>query len=562
MTEELHSIKNCIKWKHEPDYDRELSKCKFLQSQISTPVKRFCKPGWHKLHQQHMSALNINRYIQTVLLGDSIIQALSRYKKVWNSFFGKDTLNCGIRGDKVENLLWRVEKLVFPPATRHIVIHCGTNNIEENTPNDIANGLLCSALIINSRNRATNIYIIGLLPRDFRETYKRNRIKRVNKLIREKCSSISTPRIKYIEQDHDWIDEGNCLRIKYYYRDCLHQVELGNNKLSSTIIKAIKHSNLTMSMNNNKYKVTTVLTGEDFLPLSRLSTEKFNPKTLSITPPHENTLFSEIVCQTQDSCCNNIISITKTLPQAITSSYMKSKLKAENLPVIKTCPKTARQHNVTKKKKTPTKKSQIPSNIISKNIYNNLHHFDNDIIVQIDNGNPKTKEIQLTPDVRRSQIMQTKSEEISSPSKLFHGALFSYFPGTCLSKRFYINLISKSRSHLIFTGKLFFYVLFLGLIFRNYLLSPKMNHGFSGENTTFSKISYKYTNHTKYLPLEVYILSTSIFNRTDHFKHEFALKHTFQSNNFSQPNHDNEFTFYFIKVALSLMFGLKQFTRT
>ena len=89
-----------------------------------------------------MSALNINRDIQTVLLGDSIIQGLSGYKKVWNSFFGKDTLNCGIRGDKIENLLWRAEKLVFPPATRHIVIHCGTNNIEENTPNDIANGLL------------------------------------------------------------------------------------------------------------------------------------------------------------------------------------------------------------------------------------------------------------------------------------------------------------------------------------------------------------------------------------------------------------------------------------
>ena len=89
-----------------------------------------------------------------------------------------------------------------------------------------------------------------------------------------------------------------------------------------------------------------------------------------------------------------------------------------------------------------------------------------------------------------------------------------------------------------------------------------MNHGFSGENTTFSKIIYKYTHRTKYLPLEVHILSTSNFNRIDHFKYKIALKHTFQSNNFSQPNHDNEFTFYFIKVALSLMFGLKQFTKT
>ena len=72
----------------------------------------------------------------------------------------------------------------------------------------------------------------------------------------------------------------------------------------------------------------------------------------------------------------------------------------------------------------------------------------------------------------------------------------------------------------------------------------------------------KYRHHTKYLPIEIYTLSTSNFNRIDRFKQQIALKHNFQSNNFSQPNHDNEFTFYFIKVALPLVFGLKQFTKT
>ena len=72
----------------------------------------------------------------------------------------------------------------------------------------------------------------------------------------------------------------------------------------------------------------------------------------------------------------------------------------------------------------------------------------------------------------------------------------------------------------------------------------------------------KYRHHTKYLPIEIYTLSTSNFNRIDRFKQKIALKHNFQSNNFSQPNHDKEFTFYFIKVALSLVFGLKQFTKT
>ena len=114
-----------------------------------------------------------------------------------------------------------------------------------------------------------------------------------------------------IEKGHDWIDEWNCLRTKYFYRDCLHLVELGNKKLSNIIIKAIKHSNLTIPMNTSKYKATTVLTEEDFPPLSKLSTETFNPKFLSTMPPHKNTLLSEIVCQTQDSHCNNIISITK-----------------------------------------------------------------------------------------------------------------------------------------------------------------------------------------------------------------------------------------------------------
>ena len=161
------------------------------------------------------------------------------------------------------------------------------------------------------------------------------------------------------------------------------------------------------------------------------------------------------------------------------------------------------------------KKSQILSNFISNNIYNNLHHFDNDVIVQVDNGNTKAN---------RSNVHETSIEvkSFKQKEKKFH-LLWNYFMVChsliflvpCVSKRFYSNLISKSRSHLIFTVKLSFYVLFLGLIFRNYLLSPKLNHGFSGENTTFSKISYKYTHHTKHLPLEVYILSTSNFNRID-----------------------------------------------
>lgn len=76
--------------------------------------------------------------MQTVLLVDSLIKGLSRYKKAWNSFFEKNTLNCCIRGDKVENLLCRAENLEITSTIRQVVIHCGTNNIEANKSNNIA----------------------------------------------------------------------------------------------------------------------------------------------------------------------------------------------------------------------------------------------------------------------------------------------------------------------------------------------------------------------------------------------------------------------------------------
>ena len=90
------------------------------------------------------------------------------------------------------------------------------------------------------------------------------------------------------------------------------------------------------------------------------------------------------------------------------------------------------------------KKSQILSNMISNNIYNKSKHFDIDVNVQVDNENTKTKQIWRTPNIRKSQNIQTNSKEISSPSKLFHDTLFAYFRGTCVSKRFYKILIPKS----------------------------------------------------------------------------------------------------------------------
>ena len=61
-------------------------------------------------------------------------------------------------------------------------------------------------------------------------------------------------------------------------------------------------------------------------------------------------MFSDIARQTHDKCCNNILSVTKTLPQLIRTGYMKSKLKTQSVTCIKTCSTIVRQCHTTKKK--------------------------------------------------------------------------------------------------------------------------------------------------------------------------------------------------------------------
>ena len=68
-------------------------------------------------------------------------------------------------GNKVVNLLEYAENLEIPHTITLVVMHCGTNNIEANTSNDNANGLLF-CLFDQKRNSITNIYTSRLPPHE------------------------------------------------------------------------------------------------------------------------------------------------------------------------------------------------------------------------------------------------------------------------------------------------------------------------------------------------------------------------------------------------------------
>ena len=121
---------------------------------------------WLDDHKNHVHQLRYNHF-DAIIIGDSIAAGLSSYSNVWETFFN-ESLNLGIGSDCTQHILWRVERLPLPSHLKYIIIHCGTNNINKDSPSEIANSILCIALLFKKKEpQSENNYY-----RDFSEGWQ------------------------------------------------------------------------------------------------------------------------------------------------------------------------------------------------------------------------------------------------------------------------------------------------------------------------------------------------------------------------------------------------------
>ena len=164
------------------------------------PSTRFSKTNWLNFHRRHFSSLITNRF-KKVIIGGSIAAGRNRYRSVWTKYLEPiKTLNCGIGGDRVQNVLWQAQNLPVISNIKNDVILCGTNNFQD-SPEDIADGVIEIAETFQSKYNSINIAIGGILPRDASWSINRVLIKEVNKILKEKCSRLF---FIYINCDSCW----------------------------------------------------------------------------------------------------------------------------------------------------------------------------------------------------------------------------------------------------------------------------------------------------------------------------------------------------------------------
>ena len=120
--------------------------------------------------------------------------------------------------------------------------------------------LLKWVLFKKKKTSNLNIFICGLIPRDKNWSINRKYIKEINDLLKSKCKENG---FTFIDQNNGWTHQvDDKLVQELYYRDSLHLIEKGNQKLAKSISTVLKHSKSTCSYfkNNSSF----VLDDQDF----------------------------------------------------------------------------------------------------------------------------------------------------------------------------------------------------------------------------------------------------------------------------------------------------------
>ena len=175
-----------------------------------------------------------------LLVGDSLVNGLARYHRVWSKYFEPlRALNFGVSGDRTQHVLWRIENDKIPLNLQVAFVYCGTNNLHCDNPAEIRNGIASIVYTIQEKKPNANFIVSGLLPRDQEISLRGDKTKLVNQELRKWCRSGKVRNMHYLKPDKDWTEPNGWLAERYYFTDFLHLVEEGYEKFANSIYEAI-----------------------------------------------------------------------------------------------------------------------------------------------------------------------------------------------------------------------------------------------------------------------------------------------------------------------------------
>ena len=170
-----------------------------------------------------------------VLCGDSIIARLKNTKVIARQKDGEsDMVLAGIAGEKVENLLYRIQDTTWPESVRIVFLAIGTNNLFSNSIETIVQGISACEELIKHQKPGIRVIVQGILPRMFIRPNLVQKIKRINEILKDKF------REDFVDFEEKFMDKEGVPIASYYEPDGLHASKKGGEMLIKAIETVLK----------------------------------------------------------------------------------------------------------------------------------------------------------------------------------------------------------------------------------------------------------------------------------------------------------------------------------
>ncbi len=210
--------------------------------------------GWWGQYENIDSLLNVEKKLDIVFVGNSITQGTGGHRTsltykpgfaVFDSVFSAHTWECaGISGDRVQNVLWRLQNGNYKKAKPKVmVVTIGVNNfIEDDSPEEIVAGILSIASWAKTNMPSTKLILTGPLPTGLqKDMERRKKYDRIHELLAKYKNATYT----YLSLANAFIHPDGSLSTNDYSTDGIHLVANGFRKwaiaLQPVIEKCIGH---------------------------------------------------------------------------------------------------------------------------------------------------------------------------------------------------------------------------------------------------------------------------------------------------------------------------------
>ena len=190
------------------------------------PTPKASNQGWMARHEK-MNARVKEGNVDLLMIGDSITHGWEGTgKEIWAKYYApRNAVNLGIGGDRTQHVIWRLKNgNIDGISPKAAVLMIGTNNSNDNTPEEIGDGIEAIVKIFRTDLPKTKVLILAIFARGENNDDRRRKVNmQANEIV---CKLADGEMVHYLDINQNFLEADGTLS-REIMPDLLHPRQKG-----------------------------------------------------------------------------------------------------------------------------------------------------------------------------------------------------------------------------------------------------------------------------------------------------------------------------------------------